>query len=194
MESIRVLGIAGSLRKDSYNRLALKAAREHAPDGMEISIFDRLAEIPLYDQDQEENPPEAVRDLKRRIREADAILIATPEYNFSVPGVLKNAMDWASRPYGDNAWQGKPVALMSASTSLLGGARAQHHLRQSFVFLEMLPVNLPEVLIASADERFDDEGNLVDDTARALIEDLLANLQEWTARVGRVPSPIGSRS
>ncbi|HEX6881269.1 MAG TPA: NAD(P)H-dependent oxidoreductase, partial [Terriglobales bacterium] len=110
------------------------------------------------------------------IRDADAILLVTPEYNYSIPGVLKNAIDVASRPYGDSAWAGKPVAIMSASVGMLGGARAQYHLRQTFVFLNMHAVNQPEVLIANASQKFDPEGNLTDETAANLIAQLLGNL------------------
>ena len=109
----------------------------------------------------------------------------TPEYNYSIPGVLKNAIDWASRPYGDSAWSGKPVALMGASTGVLGTARAQYHLRQSFVFLNMYPVNQPEVLISNAAERFDGDGNLTDETTKQLIRKLLQNLTDWTERLAQ---------
>jgi chromate reductase len=194
MDTIRVLGIAGSLRAGSYNKATLRAAQELAPDGVEIEIFDRLGEIPPYNQDEDHRPPDAVRELKDRVRRADAILFVTPEYNYSVPGVLKNAIDWASRPYGDSAWEGKPVAVMGASTSLIGTARAQYHLRQSFVFLNMLPVNRPEVMIASAPDHFDDQGNLLDATAKELIQTLLTNLREWTLLVSRQPVGAGTRA
>src|SRR3712207_5833887 len=133
---IRILGIAGSLRHGSYNRAALHAASRLVPDGAIIDIFE-LDGIPGFNQDEEQHPPAKIVDLKRRIREADAILIVTPEYNYSVPGVLKNAIDWASRPSGDNAWNGKPAAIMGASIGTIGTARAQYHLRQMFVFLNM---------------------------------------------------------
>ena len=120
----RILGIAGSLRRDSFNKAALRAAQKLAPQGTTIEIFD-LDGIPLFNQDQEKSPPAKVVEFKKKIREADAILIATPEYNYSVPGVLKNAIDWASRPYGDSAWAKKAVAVMGASPSALGTARAQ---------------------------------------------------------------------
>ena len=137
-EKIRLLGIAGSLRKESYNKALLRAATEIVPEDAELEIFD-LEGIPPFNQDHDMNPPERVTQFKERIRAADAILIASPEYNYSIPGVLKNAIDWASRPYGDSAWEGKPVAVMSASPWMLGGARAQYHLRQCFIFLNMIP-------------------------------------------------------
>jgi chromate reductase len=120
---IRILGIAGSLRRGSYNRAALRAATELVPEGAILETFE-LDGIPVFNQDEEQNPPAKVTELKRRIREADAILFVTPEYNYSVSGVLKNAIDWASRPYGDSAWNGKPAAIMGASPGAMGTARA----------------------------------------------------------------------
>ena len=128
-----ILGVAGSLRRQSFNRALLRAAQELAPEGSRIETFE-LDGIPSFNQDEEQNPPAKVVELKQRIRSADAILFVTPEYNYSVPGVLKNAIDWASRPYGDSAWNGKPVAVMGASVGTLGTGRAQYHLRQMFAF------------------------------------------------------------
>lgn len=181
-EQFVILGIAGSLRKASYNRAALRAAVELAPPGAKIEVFD-IDGLPGFNEDDEHNPPAKVLELKERIRAAAAILLVTPEYNYSIPGVLKNAIDWASRPYGDSAWNGKPVAIMGASVGTLGTARAQYHLRQSFVFLNMYPVNQPEVMISNAAKRFDAEGNLTDETARKLIQQLLERLVEWTIRL-----------
>lgn len=178
-EPLLILGIAGSLRRDSYNRAALRAAQELVPEGARLETFD-IGGLPGFNQDEEGQPTAKVVELKQQIRSADAILIVTPEYNYSVPGVLKNAIDWASRPYGDNAWNGKPVAIMGASVGMLGTARAQYHLRQMFVFLNMHPVNQPEVMIANAAKRFDEQGNLTDETSRKLIQQLLAELVNWT--------------
>ena len=181
---IRILGIAGSLRKASFNRGVLRAATELAPAGVSIEIFE-LDGIPGFNQDQEQNPPEMVTEFKRKIREADAILFVTPEYNYSVPGVLKNAIDWASRPYGDSAWNGKPAAIMGASVGAIATARAQYHLRQMMVFLNMFPVNQPEVMIGNAGERFDEQGNLTDESTKEFIRQLLHNLVDWTRRLGQ---------
>jgi chromate reductase len=181
-QSIRILGIAGSLRRRSYNRSVLRAATQLVPPDASIETFE-LDGIPGFNQDEEQNPPPKVVELKRRVREADAILIVTPEYNYSIPGVLKNAIDWASRPYGDSAWSGKPVAIMGASIGTIGTARAQYHLRQVFVFLNMFPVNQPEVMIGNASERFDAGGNLTDETTKKLIRQLLENLKDWTERL-----------
>jgi chromate reductase len=174
-DQIKILGIAGSLRKASYNRGALRAAQQLCPEGAKIEAFE-LDGIPPFNQDEERNPPAKVIELKQKIRNADAILLVTPEYNYGMPGVLKNAIDWASRPYGDNAWNGKPVAIMSAAMSMGGGVRAQYQLRQAFVFLNMDAVVQPEVAIGNATERFDEQGNLKDETSKKLIAQLLQNL------------------
>ena len=181
-DKIRMIGIAGSLRKGSYNRATLRAAVELAPDDAGIEIFE-LDDIPGFNQDEEQNPPEKIAELKRKIREADAVLFVTPEYNYSVPGVLKNAIDWASRPYGDNAFDGKPAAIMGASIGGIATARAQYHLRQMMVFLNMFPVNQPEVMIGNAGDKFDEQGNLTDEQSKQLIRQLLQNLVEWTRRI-----------
>jgi chromate reductase, NAD(P)H dehydrogenase (quinone) len=185
-EAVRILGFAGSLRKQSYNRSILSAALEVVPDDAVLEIFD-LEGIPPFSQDLEKQPPDKVKAFKAKIRAADAILIATPEYNYSIPGVLKNAIDWASRPYGDNAFDGKPVAVMGASIGMLGTARAQYHLRQSFVFLNMYPINQPEVMVPFAEGKFDSTGRLVDEKTRGKIGELLESLVAWTKRlhVGR---------
>lgn len=175
MDTIRILGIVGSLRSGSYNRLALKAAQELLPDGVELELIE-LHGIPVFNQDDELLPPAAVVEFKRRIAAADAILFATPEYNYSIPGVLKNAIDWASRPYGKSAWLGKPAALLGASTGSLGTARAQYHLRQILVAQDMPVVSQPEVMIGLAEQRFDSDGRLVDESSRKLIRALLARL------------------
>ena len=174
-DTVKILGIPGSLRRESYNRSALRAAIGLVPSGAAIETFE-LDEIPIFNQDHENDPPPAVVEFKRRIREADAILFVTPEYNYSIPGVLKNAIDWASRPPGDDAWSGKAVAVMGASPGFLGTARAQYQLRQIFVSLNMFTVNRPEVLIANADERFDEQGELKDDRTKEKIGELLRSL------------------
>src|SRR3954471_15723329 len=172
MSDIKILGIAGSLRKGSYNRGLLRAAQQVLPAGASLDVFE-LNGIPVFSEDDEENPPPKVVDFKARIRAADAILFATPEYNYSVPGGLKNAIDWASRPYGDSAWMGKPAAIMGASMGRLGTARAQYHLRQVFVFLQVEAITSPEVMVGNAAECFDNQGNLTHETSRKLIRELL---------------------
>jgi chromate reductase len=152
------------------------------PKDAKLEIFD-LEGIPPFNQDLEDNMPERVKKFKAKIRAADAILIVTPEHNYSVPGVLKNAIDWASRPYEDNSFEGKPVAIMSASPGMFGGARAQYHLRQVLVSLNMHAINRPEVIVASVDEKIDEKGNLTDEKARKKIRQLMESLVDWTKRL-----------
>ena len=175
MGETKILGIVGSRRKNSYNRFALKAAQELLPEDVTLDLVE-LYGIPVFDQDSELMPPPAVVEFKRRIMAADGILFATPEYNYSVPGGLKNAIDWASRPYGESAWTGKPAAVMGVSVGSLGTARAQCHLRQILVTLNMPTVNQPEVMIGNAELRFEPEGKLIDEHSRQLIQSLLVAL------------------
>lgn len=183
-DTVKILGIAGSLRKQSYNKALLKAAVNLAPDEAEIETFD-LHDIPPYNQDEEQDPPEIVKKLKRKVEQADAILFVTPEYNYSVSGVLKNAIDWASRPHGENSFNGKPAAVMGASMSMIGTARAQYHLRQMFVFLNMHAVNQPEVMVATAQDKFSEDGELQDETSKDLIKKLLQNLVEFSRKINQ---------
>jgi chromate reductase len=185
---VLILGIAGSLRPASYNRAALRAATQLVPEGATLEIIG-LDGIPAFNETEERNPPATVSAFKERIGAANAILIATPEYNSSIPGVLKNAIDWASRPHGYSAWSGKPAAIMGASLGALGTARAQSHLRQIFVYLNMLLINQPEVLIGNAAERFDRQGNLTDQTTKDFIIQLLQNLVNWTRRLEQPQAP-----
>lgn len=181
-KKLGILGFVGSLRKGSFNKALMRAAVELAPENVEIEVFD-LEGIPVFNQDLENQPPQIVKDFKAKIKVADALLIATPEYNYSIPGVLKNAIDWASRPYVDKVFNGKPVALMSASIGRLGGARAQYHLRQTFVFLDMHPLNSPEVMLPFAKENVDENGNLTNKDTLALIEKMLDELVKWTVQL-----------
>jgi chromate reductase len=174
-DTLSILGIAGSLRRDSYNKGALRTAQSLCPPQARLEIYD-IAGLPLFNQDEERHPTPKVTDFKQKIRAADAILFSTAEYNYGIPGVLKNAIDVASRPYGDNAWNGKPVAIMSAAMSVAGGIRAQYQLRQYFIFLNMDAVVQPEVAIASAQQRFDERGSLTDQTSKQLIGQLLQSL------------------
>jgi len=179
---VKILGFAGSLRKSSYNRALLRAAQELVPRDAKLEIFD-LHGIPLFNQDLEDQPTEKVKEFKAKIRAADAILIATPEYNYSIPGALKNAIDCASRPYGDNAFEHKPVAIMGASIGMAGTARAQYHLRQCFVFLSCFALNQPEVMVPFAQDKIDKDGNVTDEITRQKMGELLENLVAWTRRL-----------
>lgn len=177
-EPIQILGIPGSLRKASYNHAALVAAQDLLPVGVKLEIAD-LKDLPLFNEDLETSPTPALTAFKQKIRAADAILFATPEYNYSIPGVLKNAIDCASRPYGDSAWFGKPVAVMGASVGRFGSARAQYHLRQTFISLNMLPINQPEVMVGNSAKAFDEQGRLIDIESQSLIRQLIENLASW---------------
>jgi chromate reductase len=181
-ETVKILGFVGSLRKGSYNKALMRAALELLPENAALEVFG-LEGIPPFNQDLENQPPQIVRDFKAKIKSADALLIVSSEYNYSISGVLKNAIDWASRPYIDKVFDGKPVALISASTGRLGGARAQYHLRQSLIFLNMYPLNRPEVMMPYAQEHVDANGNLTDETTRRLIRQLLEALVQWTKRL-----------
>jgi chromate reductase len=180
-KTVHILGFAGSLRKSSFNRALLREALELVPEDARLEVFD-LEGIPPFNQDLENQPPEKVKEFKAKIKGADAILIATPEYNYSIPGVLKNAIDWASRPYGDNVLEGKPVALMGASVGMLGTARAQYHLRQTFVFLNMYPLNRPEVMVPFANDKINNDGKVTDPKTKEKIRELLESLIVWTRR------------
>lgn len=182
MRKTRVLAFAGSLRKDSYNKALINTAKEVAPEYIEVEVFD-LEGIPLYNQDEEYRAPERVKLFKQKLDEADAILIATPEYNRSIPGVLKNAIDWASRPYGKNSFNDKPVATMGATGGgIVGTSAAQLHLRQIFSFLNMHPLEERPLYITGASEKISG-GRVVDEQTRELIKTLLDALGRWTLRL-----------
>jgi len=182
LRPISVLGICGSLRKGSFNMAALRTAIELKPPGMEVTVAD-ISQIPLYNEDvRAEGFPPPVETLRQQIKAADALLFACPEYNYAMSGVLKNAIDWASRP-PDQPFAGKACAIIGAAAGMAGSARAQHNLRQTCVFLDMHPLNKPEVLIFQAHNKFDANGALTDDVARGLIGDLMAALLRWTRQL-----------
>lgn len=182
MADIRLLGISGSLRKGSYNSAALRAAAGLVPAGASLEIFD-ISGFPLYNEDvKAQGFPEPVQRLREKIAAADGLVFATPEYNYSISGVLKNAIDWASRP-PEHPFNEKAVAIMGASGGVLGTARAQYHLRQIGIFLNMRFVNKPEVFIGGAASKFDAAGNLTDETTKGLIRDLMAELVTWSKRL-----------
>jgi chromate reductase len=187
-QPVKILAFAGSLRKDSYNKALIRTALEVAPKNAIIEVYD-LEGLPLFNQDLENQLPAKVIEFKAKIKDADALLIATPEYNYSVSGVLKNAIDWASRPRTDTPLEGKPVAIMSASVGKLGGARAQYHLRQTFVFLNMHPINRPEVMLPLAQSNVDAYGKVTNEQTITLIRQLLDALVEWTKKLKEKPQP-----
>ena len=179
---MNVIGIAGSLRKGSYNSMALRAAQKLAPAGMTLTIAD-IANIPMYNDDvRAAGEPEAVLALKAQIAAADAVLLVTPEYNFSIPGVLKNTLDWLSRP-PLTPFDCKPVAIMGASPGPVGTARVQYHLRQVLVFMNSFTVNKPEVFISSCAGKFNAQGELTDEATAKFMTDLLVSLDKLATRV-----------
>jgi chromate reductase len=179
---IRILGISGSARRRSYNTALLEEAKELLPEGAALEVYD-VSMFPLYNQDMEVEIPASVRRFKEEIRRADAILFATPEHNYSITAVLKNAIEWGNRPEEDNSWDGKPAAIMSASTSPRGGVRAQLHLRQILVDLNMYPINKPQLLVARAQEQFDANLKLTNTEFRGTLRALLGSLVEWARRL-----------
>ncbi len=179
--TLKIFAFGGSLRTGSYTKALLNAAKELVPDGAQVEIYEELGLIPIFNQDQEKNPPEVVQRFKAYIEAADAILLSTPEYNYSIPGYLKNAIDWASRPHGKNSFEDKPVAIMSGG-SMVGGSRAQYHLRQIFVYLNMHPLNKPEVIVPFIAQKVVD-GKVVDELTRDKISELLIALIIWTKRL-----------
>lgn len=186
---LEILGISGSLRGGSYNRKLLQEAVRMAPAGMSITLYDGLGSIPPYNEDVEaEGLPESVAHFKRLIAEADGILVATPEYNYSVTGVLKNAIDWASRPAGESPLEGKPAAVIGASPGMGGTARAQLSLRNSFVFTRTPVLPGPEVLVTRAHEQFDD-GHLKSPDTRKFLLDLLERFEVFARRFMDEPAP-----
>lgn len=179
---MKVIGISGSLRQGSYNSMALRAAQKLAPAGMKLDIAD-IARIPLYNDDvRAAGEPAEVAALKAQIRAADAVLLVTPEYNFSIPGVLKNTLDWLSRP-PEPPFDGKPVAIMGASPGPVGTARVQYDLRKVLGFMNTFTVNKPEVFISFAQNKFDAQGQLTDEPTGKFIADLLLSLQNLRQRV-----------
>ena len=184
MEKVKILGICGSLRKDSYNLTVLKHAADSLPAGAELEIM-TLEKIPMFNQDLEyENIPE-VKEFKEKIEKADAILFVSPEYNYSVPGVLKNAIDLASRPWGQNSWAGKPAAIMGASIASQGTARMQQHLRQIMVYADMYPLNRPEFMFEVTPEKINENKEIVDEKTKEKISEMLQALVDWTKKMNK---------
>lgn len=187
---LRVVGVAGSLRHSSFNRSLLRAARELAPPALRIEIHE-LDDVPLYNEDVERaGVPEAVARLRQAVAAADGLLIATPEYNHGVPGVMKNAFDWLSRPPRQSVLDGKPSAIMGASPGMVGTARSQSQLRQSFVFTNTPVLRQPELLVARAHEKFDSEGQLTDETTQRFLIAFLERFVAWIERVEGREQPL----
>ena len=173
--------LVGSLRKESFNRKMARALCAMAPQTLACEIVE-IGNLPLYDQDDDANPPPASAAFKARIQRADAVLFVTPEYNRSVPGVLKNAIDIASRPYGKSAWDGKPCAVVSVSPGAIGGFGANQHLRQSLVFLNMPVLQQPEAYVGGAGDMFDADGRVAKDATRAFLQKFVDAFAAWVER------------
>lgn len=171
----------GSLRKESLNRKMAHALIKLAPDSLKLEIVE-IGHLPLFNQDFEADPPQAVKDFKQRIEAADAVLFITPEYNRSVPGVLKNAIDVGSRPYGNSSWNGKPGGVISVSPGAIGGFGANQHLRQSMVFLNVPMMQQPEAYIGNASNLFDDKGEIANDSTRDFMSKFLQAFSQWIER------------
>jgi chromate reductase len=191
VQTYNIVAICGSLRKGSYNRMVLNSLPALAPAGMTITESPPFDAMPLYNFDDQQSSgfPAPVNALADAIRAADGVIIVTPEYNYSVPGALKNAIDWVSR-LPNQPFAGKPIALQSASGGLLGGARCQYHMRQTMVFLEALVMNKPEIFVSFAKTKMDEERGVVsDEPTRDIIRQQLAGFTKFIDRVGNAPSP-----
>lgn len=171
----------GSLRKESLSRKLANALIKMAPQSLKMEIVE-IGHLPLFNQDFEADLPQVARDFKQRIQAADAVLFITPEYNRSVPGALKNAIDVGSRPYGQSAWNGKPGAVISLSPGGIGGFGANHHLRQSLVFLNVPVMQQPEAYIGNAAQLFDDKGGIANDSSREFLGKFLQAFAHWVDR------------
>ena len=180
-ENVSIFGFAGSLRFGSYNKMLLKTAQELSPENVKIEIFD-IEGIPLFNQDLENKPNDKLKIFKEKIKAADGLLIVTPEYNYSVPGVLKNAIDAVSRPHATNPFEEKPVGIMGASIGMLGTARAQYHLRQSMVILNAHVMNRPEIMVSFAENKFDQTGRLTDEVTRQKVKEFMVALLQWIVK------------
>jgi chromate reductase len=179
---LAILGISGSGRKRSFNTALLEVAKQLLPPDATLEVAD-ISRLPLYNQDLEHDMPDVVKELKRKIRSADAILIATPEHNYSITAVLKNAIEWGNRPPRDTSWSGKPAAVISASTSFRGGVRAQLHLRQIMIDLDMFPINRPLLMVANAKDKFNENLHLTDEESLQTLRGVLSSLVEWTHKL-----------
>ncbi len=178
----KVAVIVGSLRKNSYSSFLARAFTEVAPESLTFQNLE-IGDLPFYNEDLETStPPESWTRLREQIKASDALLFVTPEYNRSIPGVLANAIDVGSRPYGHNAWDKKPGAVISSSISSLGGFGANHHLRQSLVFVNVPTMQQPELYIPNTPERFDNDGNLIDASTRTMLKDAAQAFASWIDR------------
>lgn len=182
MKEVTIAGVSGSLRGKSYNTSLLRAAQPMANEhGLSIHIVP-IGNMPLFNEDIERQTPREVITFKDALKNADGVLLVTPEYNYSISGSLKNALEWATRPHGENSLDAKPVGIMSASMGIFGGVRAQYHLRQILVGINAYVMNQPEIMVGTAQEKFDETGELIDAVTRAKVQEFLAAFAEWVKR------------
>jgi chromate reductase len=187
--SLKVLAMAGSNRRYSYNRALLKASQNLAPGNLEIELYD-LADIPMFNEDLESDPPAIVVEFKKRIAEADGLLFAAPEYNYSLSAILKNAIDWASRPAKASVLDMKPTGIMGGTIGMSGTIRSQQHLRQVALWTNMMDMKKPEVLVARVHEKFDKDLNLTDEPLREHLKKFLSAFENWISMVKNAESMI----
>lgn len=178
MKKHKIAVIVGSLRKESFNLKTAKALMELAPESLSLELVD-IAGLPMYNEDLEETTPKEWVALRKEIKAVDGLLFLTPEYNRSITGVLKNAIDVGSRPYGKGAWDGKPGAIISVSPGNIGGFGANHHLRQSLVFVNVPTMAQPEAYIGAAADLFDDKGKLTNNSTRDFLKEFMEAFEKW---------------
>lgn len=184
MKKYKIAVVVGSLRKESYNLKTAKVLMKQAPESLEMELLD-ISDLPMFNEDLEDSPPEQWLEFRKKIKDADGFLFLTPEYNRSVPAVLKNAIDVGSRPYGKNSWDGKPAGIVSVSIGNISGFGANHHLRQSLVFINMPTMAQPEAYIGGAAELFDDNGKLINDSTRDFLKLYMQSFEEWISLIVR---------
>lgn len=182
MSQWKVAVLVGSLRKESFNRRMAKNLIELAPDSLALEIVE-IGQLQMYNQDLDEQPPREWVEFRERVKAFDGVLFLTPEYNRSVPAVLKNAIDVGSRPYGKSAWDGKPAAVMSVSPGAMGGFGANHHLRQSLVFLNMPVMQQPEAYVSGAGKLFDENGNIQVDATKEFVRKFIVGFEAWMRKL-----------
>lgn len=178
MKTKKIAILVGSLRKESFNRKTANALIQLAGENLDCELIE-IGNLPFYSQDYDENPPQEWKSFRNKIKNCDAVIFVTPEYNRSVPGVLKNALDVGSRPYGQSVWAKKPAGVISCSIGALGGFGANHHLRQSLVFLDMPTMQQPELYIGNATKLFNEQGLLVDDQVKSLLNKFIQSFEQW---------------
>jgi chromate reductase, NAD(P)H dehydrogenase (quinone) len=178
MEKYKIAVFVGSLRKESFNLKTAKALKALAPESLSLELVS-IGQLPMFNEDLEETPPREWEEFRQKIRDADGLLFLTPEYNRSVPGVLKNAIDVGSRPYGENSWDGKPAAVVSVSIGDISGFGANHHLRQSLVFVNVPTMAQPEAYIGNAASLFDENGNLTNNSTKDFLRSFMEAFAQW---------------